>query len=136
MAYESYYPFITKFTRCPCKLSKVESLLTPELLDFLFRSSSTSGKGSYSRNTIRLYVILITSVHPGSDEVVDVAGSYTCGFKAGGGTSEYRTSVVLLWIGSTCLAGACNGTFATTIQKVRNSAHYFGASFTLGTNSA
>ena len=42
--YDSYRPFITKFTERPCKLSEVENLLAPGLPDFLCGSSSTSGR--------------------------------------------------------------------------------------------
>jgi len=42
--YESYRPFIAKFTERPCKLSEVENLLAPGLPDFLCDSSSTAGR--------------------------------------------------------------------------------------------
>ena len=55
--YESYRPFINKFTDSPCKLSEVENLLAPGLPHFLCPSSSTSGKKS------KLFPRILQSVH-------------------------------------------------------------------------
>ena len=64
--YESYHPFIVKFMERPCKLSEVENLLAPGIPDFLFRSSSTSGKEPkfFPKSCQSLYDPLITNLRP------------------------------------------------------------------------
>ena len=57
---------IVKFMECPCKLSEVENLLAPGIPDFLFRSSSTSGKEPkfFPKSCQSLYDPLITNLRP------------------------------------------------------------------------
>ena len=78
--YEFYYPFIAKFMERPCKLSEVENLLAPGVPDFLFRSSSTSGKEPkfFPKYCQALRDTLITSLRPGSGKIMDV---YSIGYK-------------------------------------------------------
>ena len=73
--YESYYPFIAKFMERPCKLSEVENLLAPGVPDFLFRSSSTSGKEPkfFPKYCQALRDPSITDLRPGSGlKIMDV----------------------------------------------------------------